>query len=201
MTNGEAVESEVVRRARQGDTQAWEDLVSLHQQSVFRLAYLMLGEADDAEDIAQQAFIQAYYALGRFDTTRPVRPWLLQITANLCKNWMRGVSRYLAALQRSFRLEQPLNGERAALPARATHLVEQNQEAELLWQAIRRMSKNDQEMIYLRYFLECTETEMAEALGISHGTVKSRLHRAMARLRDILRKEYPQVEQERLDVS
>ncbi|RPJ43239.1 MAG: RNA polymerase subunit sigma-24, partial [Chloroflexi bacterium] len=76
-------EGDWVRAACQGDAQAWEQLVQIYQQPIFRLAYLLLGDADDAEDVAQETLIRAYRSLGSFDPSRPLRPWLLRITANL----------------------------------------------------------------------------------------------------------------------
>jgi RNA polymerase sigma-70 factor (ECF subfamily) len=77
---------ELIVRARAGNEAAWETLVRAHQQAVFRLAYLLLGNAHDAEDVTQEVFIRAFRALDRFDQDRPLRPWLLQITANQARN-------------------------------------------------------------------------------------------------------------------
>ncbi len=82
-------EAEQILLARQGDVSAWEAVVMAHQQAVFRLAYLVLGDPDDAEDITQETFIRAYFALGRFDVHRALRPWLLSIAANLARNQRR----------------------------------------------------------------------------------------------------------------
>ena len=177
-------ESDLIRRARQGDEVAWEALVREHQQPIFRLAYLLLRDGDDAEDIAQETFIRAFRALESFDETRPVRPWLLQIVANLARNRRRAVGRYLRALTRSARAE----------PEQVTFLGErsgQQWEAQTLWHAVQRLGPAEQEIIYLRYFLDHSEAETAAALSIAAGTVKSRLHRAMNRLRAVVDKEYP----------
>ncbi|MFN8405509.1 MAG: RNA polymerase sigma factor [Anaerolineales bacterium] len=99
-------ESTLIRRAANGDAPAWEPLMIAHQQAVFRFAYLLLGDADDAEDIAQETFLRAWKHLKRFDSTRPLRPWLLSIAANLSSNRRRSVGRYVSALMRAFR-EQP----------------------------------------------------------------------------------------------
>ncbi|HEX2908622.1 MAG TPA: sigma factor, partial [Phototrophicaceae bacterium] len=84
-------ETELIHRARRGDSAAWEVLVSSHQEAVFRLAYLLLGDASDAEDVAQETFIRAFRFLARFDETRNWRPWLLSIAANLTRNRRRSV--------------------------------------------------------------------------------------------------------------
>ncbi len=178
------VESELISRARQGDNEAWEALVREYQQPVFRLAYLFMGDADEAEDVTQEAFIRAFRALASFDETRSLRPWLLSIAANLARNRRRSIGRYLAALGRMGRREPELIGfigERSA----------QQWESQTLWQAVRRLSHDDQQIIYLRYFLDFSEAETAKALEVAPGTVKSRLHRAMSRLRGVVDREFP----------
>jgi RNA polymerase sigma-70 factor (ECF subfamily) len=181
-----------IEAARRGDAAAWEQFVQAYQQPVFRLAYLLLGDADDAEDVAQETFLRAYHALERFDAARPLRPWLMRITTNLCHNWRRSLGRYLAVLQHVLRSEHPSNT--------AIQLAEQHIESEMLWKAVQRLRVEDQQVIYLRYFMDCSEMETAEVLGVAQGTVKSRQHRAITRLRGVLEKEYPQMVQEGSDV-
>jgi RNA polymerase sigma-70 factor (ECF subfamily) len=184
-------EADLIVRARQGSDVAWHTLVTEHQAAIFRLAYLLLGDADEAADLAQDVFIRAFRALDRFDTTRPLRPWLLRIAANAAHNRRRSVQRYLAALRRQVQAE----------PAPVTFLGErsgQRWEAQTLWQAVRRLRPVDQEVIYLRYFLDLSEAEMAGALDVAPGTVKSRLHRALGRLRTVVDQEFPALREERL---
>jgi RNA polymerase sigma-70 factor (ECF subfamily) len=177
-------ESTLVRHAANGDAAAWEPLVLAHQEAVFRLAYLLLGDPDDADDVAQETFLRAWKHLERFDTTRPLRPWLLSIAANLASNRRRSAGRYLAALTRAFRNE----------PASPTGIEEkssQHMEASDLWKAVQTLSVADQQIVYLRYFLELSVTETAQALDIAEGTVKSRLSRALERLRGIIQQDFP----------
>lgn len=181
---GDAV---IVRRARQGDAAAWEALVQAHRQPVFRLAYLLTGSPDDAEDVAQETFLRAFHALDRFDLERPLRPWLLKIAANLARNQRRTIGRYMGALGRWFQ-SAPAAGE-ATVEASSARI----QESRLVWQAIRRLGEADQQVIYLRYFLELSVEETAEAMGIPAGTVKSRLHRGLERLRRVVEREYPEL--------
>lgn len=183
-------DSDFVHRARHGDQTAYEALVQAHQQAVFRLAYLLLGDPSEAEDVAQETFIQAFKALGRFDTTRSMRPWLLRIATNLAYNRRRSVRRYLAMLQRAARNDPTLIDETAPSESREA-------DAQALWQSVRRLEHNDQQVIYLRYFLELSEAEIAETLNVPAGTVKSRLHRAVARLRGILKTDMPELWEER----
>jgi len=169
-------DADLITRAQAGDNGAWEHLVSDHQQAVFRLAYLFVGDPDEAEDVAQEAFIHAYRGLDKFDLTRPFRPWIMRITANLARNRLRSVSRYLAAAQRWFQM-----APEAAAVSNPTDNVAL--ESTALWQAVRRLKLADQQAIYMRYFLELSEAETAQILQLPAGTVKSRLHRALDRLR------------------
>jgi RNA polymerase sigma-70 factor (ECF subfamily) len=172
-------DADLIQRARQGDESAYEVLVGEHQQAIFRLAYLLLGDPGEAQDIAQETFIRAFRALDRFDTTRPLRPWLMRITTNLARNQRRSVGRYLAALQRMVSADPDRFG--------STNLDDnQKWEHQALWESVKRLDRNDQEIIYLRYFMELSEAETAETLAIAPGTVKSRLHRALGRLRTII---------------
>jgi RNA polymerase sigma-70 factor (ECF subfamily) len=179
-------EAQQIRHARQGDQAAWEALMRAHQEPVFRLAYLLLGDPDEAKDIAQETFLRAYKALDGFDLDRPMRPWLLRIASNLAHNRHRSVGRYLAALTR-FAQQDP---ERIK-----STTIEPEDESQALWQAVKKMKKPFQEVIYLRYFLDTPEHEMAETLEIPAGTVKSRLHRALRKLRGIIERDYPELKE------
>ena len=169
-------DADLVRRAREGDDAAFDALMKQHQEAVFRFAYLLLGDRDEADDLAQETFIRAFRMLFRFDLDRPLRPWLLKITANLAANRRRAAGRYVAALRRWF-LMTP-NSE-----PKIEQEVIQNEQTNKLWDAVRQLAQPDQEVIYLRYFLELSEADTADTLGIAVGTVKSRVHRALARLR------------------
>lgn len=183
---GRADEIDLVRRARQGSSEAWEDLVRLHQEPLFRLAYLLLGDAGEAEDVAQEAFLRAYRSLERYDMERPLRPWLLSIAANLARNRRRSAGRYLAAVQRWFKAEP------ASVPSIEERGI-QKLESQNLWRAIRRLDLMDQQVVYLRYFLELSTQEVAETLQVPEGTVKSRLHRALKRLRGVIERDFPEL--------
>jgi RNA polymerase sigma factor (sigma-70 family) len=173
-------ETDFILQARRGEPEAWEAITRLHQQPVFRLAYLLLGDPDDAQDVTQETFLRAYYALKRFDPGRPLRPWLLSIASNLASNRRRSVGRYFAVLKRFARESHPDD------VASVTQ-----EDARALWEAVRRLKPAFQQIIYLRYFLELGEAETAVALGIPTGTVKSRQHRALEALRHMIAMNYP----------
>jgi RNA polymerase sigma-70 factor, ECF subfamily len=184
-------EAVLIGLARRGDESAWESLMRQHQEAVFRLAYLLLGDADQAEDVAQEVFIRAFRSLHRFDPSRPVRPWLLRIAANLSRNQQRSASRYIAALRRVL-----LNAD---TPASIEKIALNNLEAEDLWQAVRSLSTSDQQIIYLRFFLELPVNETAVVLDIAEGTVKSRLYRALEHLRAVIERKYPLLQEGRTE--
>jgi RNA polymerase sigma-70 factor (ECF subfamily) len=187
-----AEEVEYVTRARQGNEAAWEWLVRRYQEPVFRLAYLIMGDADDAEDVAQETFVRAYLSLNRFDASRPLRPWLMQITANLSRNRRRSLGRYWGALQRFFQASDTHSLSPAADTTGAA--VQHRLEAAQLWQAVRQLPSGAQDTVYLRYFLGLSEAETADALGVAPGTVKSRMHRALQRLRTLLNIEFSELQ-------
>jgi RNA polymerase sigma-70 factor (ECF subfamily) len=176
-------EPTLIRHAVDGDTAAWETLMRAHQQAVFRLAYLLVGDPDDAEDVAQDTFLRAWKHLKGFDATRPLRPWLLSIASNLSSNRRRSAGRYFAALTRAFRAE-PLP---ATIEERSTEQLDANE----LWKAVQKLNVHDQQIVYLRYFLDLPIAETSEVLQVAEGTVKSRLSRALEKLRNIIKQDFP----------
>jgi RNA polymerase sigma-70 factor (ECF subfamily) len=177
-------EPEMIRRARQGESPAWTALMRQHQEPIFRYAYLLMGDADEAEDIVQETFVHAYRALERFDSQRPMRPWLLRIAANLASNRRRSLGRYFSALQRLFLQEKP---DQKSVEQQSS----QTGRAHQVWEAVQQLKPADAQVIYLRYFLDLSTDEVAQALTVPAGTVKSRLHRASDRLRQVIEQRYP----------
>ena len=176
-------ENTLIRHAANGDAAAWEPLVLAHQEAVFRLSYLLLGDPDEADDVAQETFLRAWNHLRGFDSTRPLRPWLLSIAANLSRNRRRSAVRYLSALTRAFR-EEPK-------PATTEDNSAQRMEANDLWKAVQTLNVPDQQIVYLRYFLDLSVAETADVLQVAEGTVKSRLSRALKKLRNIIQQDFP----------
>ena len=173
-------ETELVERARRGDGAAYAALVREHEEIAFRIAYVICGSAADAEDAAQEAFIKAYRALGRFRLGDPLRPWLLAIVSNEARNRRRAAGRRAALALRAAG-EGRSFGEAAPSPEDA--LLAGERRAALL-AAMDRLGERDRTVIACRYLLELSEAETAAALGVRPGTVKSRLSRALDRLRE-----------------
>jgi RNA polymerase sigma factor (sigma-70 family) len=178
-------ESELVERARRGDERAYEELVRRHQGIAFRTAYLVAGNAADAEDAAQEGFVKAYRALGRFRAGAPFRPWLLQIVANEARNRRRSAGRRAGLALRV--AGEDLSGD--AAPSPEGNLLA-GEDRERLLGAINGLPEEHRLVIACRYFLDLSEDETAAALGVRRGTVKSRTSRALGRLREELGEAY-----------
>jgi RNA polymerase sigma factor (sigma-70 family) len=172
---------DLIERARDGDVRAYGDLVERYRDIAFRTAYLITRSAADAEDAAQEAFVKAYYALGRFRTQSPFRPWILRIVANEARNRVRSARRREGLALRVAEV-RPSGG--AAPSPEAAALDRERDEA--LLAAMATLSEPDRQIITCRYLLDLSEAETADTLGLRRGTVKSRLSRALGRLRDVL---------------
>ena len=152
---------------------AYERLVRGYQEVAFRTAYLITGDASEAEEATQEAFVKAYRALGRFRSGARFRPWLLAIVANEARNQ-----------RRTAREGTPENGPSS--PEAAVLAAERREE---LLEALGGLREEARWAIGCRYFLGLSEEETAAILGCARGTVKSRLSRALKSLRTEIAKE------------
>jgi RNA polymerase sigma factor (sigma-70 family) len=146
-----------------------------HAAVAYRTAVL-LGAGSDADDVVQVAFVKAYRALGAFRTGSAFRPWLLRIVANETRNATRAARRRRNATERSLQLGDEL------VPDPAGEAMSRERR-EFLLAAVRQLPEAQRLAVVCRYFLELDEEETATMLGWPRGTVKSRLHRALGRLR------------------
>jgi RNA polymerase sigma-70 factor (ECF subfamily) len=171
-------EGELVERARGGDVAAYEELVRRYQRVAVRTAHVITGGSADAQDAAQEAFVKAYSSLGRFRQGASFRPWLLRIVANEAINRRRSATR---RANLALRVAGARPSEDAA-PSPESAALAHEARSEVV-EALNRLRPEDRLVIAYRYFFDLSEGEMAEALGCARGTVKSRLSRAMDRLR------------------
>lgn len=179
-------EQDLIRRAQRGEIAAFDTLVRAYETPAFRAAYLITRDEHDAADAAQEAFVRAFRALESFRLGEPFRPWLMRIVTNQALNRIQAVKRRTGMTERYAQtvdaaMESP-NVERA---------LETREKNELLVRAVGRLKPDEQVLITLRYFIELPEVEVAQTLDIPQGTVKSRLHRTLGKLREIIRKEFP----------
>ena len=178
-------EPDLIARAKRGDVQAYEALVQQYETLAFRAAYLITRDDGEAADAAQEAFVRAYRALGSFRSGAPFRPWLLRIVTNLALNRLQANRRRLNMTERYTRQVLVETGH-----VSIDGLVLQRDQRQRLLQAVGQLNPDQQALISLRYFLELPEAEVAATLKIPIGTVKSRLHRTLAKLREIIQTDY-----------
>ena len=179
-------DAELAARAKGGDVDAYEALVANYQQLAFRVAYLITRDEGEAQDAAQDAFVRAYYALDRFRPGSSFKPWLLRIVSNQARNRRRSAGR---RLELQTRVGSRPSGDAAPSPEATT--LEHESRAELL-DALEHLREEERLAVIYRYFLDLSEAEMAEAMGCKPGTVKSRLSRALAHLRQHLEARTPE---------
>lgn len=159
------------------------DLVRAHQDLVYSIALRLTGGRSDAEDAAQDAFLQAYRALRTFDGARraslQVRPWLAAIVVNVCRNRAR------AATRRPVDPVATVDDRPHGAPSPADVAGDRETAAELA-AALRRLSEPQRRSVVLHHAGGLTYAEVAVALGRPEGTVKADVHRGLAALRSIL---------------
>ena len=168
-------EQDILRRAQQGDSEAFRQLVEAYQTQVYRLALRMCG-ADGADDVTQDAFVAAWRALPNFRSDCRFSTWLYRLTTNAAIDYLRREKRHRAA------------GDIAELelPDDAPTMQELSERAEAQSCVRRALSDEHRQVLLLRYMQELDYGEIAAALEVSEGTVKSRINRAKARLRELL---------------
>jgi RNA polymerase sigma-70 factor (ECF subfamily) len=164
-----------VRRCLDGDGAAFASIVERYQRILFTVALRMLGDEDEANEAAQNAFVKAYQKLGSFDPTRRFFSWIYRILVNDCLNTRRDGRPY-----------EPIPSDLAAegTPADIFEIAERRRRVQA---AILALPMEYREVIVLRHFTELSYEEIGEALHVPAKTVKSRLHTARERLAAMLR--------------
>lgn len=169
-------EAELVELAKAGDREAFADLVRSHQRLAYRAAWLVLRSDQEAADAAQEAFVKAWRALPRFRSGSPFAPWIARIASNQAKNQVR------SAVRRR-RLAERISREPESPAPDVADAAIDDERLQSLLAAVDRLPARYRDAVRYRYLLEMSELETAAALGVASGTVKSRLHRGLDRLR------------------
>ncbi len=175
-------DAQLVRRCRQGDDRAWRALVRRLTPLVYRVATRMLRDPDAAEDACQEAFLNMHRAFDSYDATRPLKPWVSRITYNACLHRLRG------AMVKATRVAEPgdldqRNPHGGASPESQAAGLEANR---LLEAALAELSAQDRTLVAMRYREGLSDAEIAEVVDMPVNTVKTRIFRARARLRETL---------------
>jgi RNA polymerase sigma-70 factor (ECF subfamily) len=180
-----------IERCRGGDLEAFDQLVLQHQQEVFAVALRMLGDRDEAQDVAQDVFVRAYRAIGAFRGEAKLSTWLVSITMNLCRNrrrwWARRRRLIVASLDDPIDTDEGTRGRDVADPSPTpADVAERNEQQQHLTAALQMLNPSDRTVVVLRDIQGHAYEEIAQILGCRLGTVKSRLNRARLQLRSLL---------------
>lgn len=170
------MDDDFIEPAKRGDTAAFHHLVTIYHPLIWRMACALLADATLAEDACQEIWIDVWRGLTSFTVGHAFRPWLLTIAAHRCHKLLR--QRYQAP--ESFATTVIPDIADPATPLAAIFQSETRQE---LYRAITLLPREQQQVITLRYFADLELAEIAAVLNIPVGTVKSRMHRAIATLR------------------
>mgnify|MGYP003295718702 FL=1 len=171
----------LISRARGGDREAFGELVEQYRDNVYRLAYRMCGNAYDADEAAQEAFVAAWRALPNFRGDAKFSTWLYRLTTNAAIDVMRREKRH----------QTVGDGEMIEVADDADspqETVERTEKQEAVQKALATLSEEYREVLLLRYMEELDYAEIAEVLQLPSGTVKSRINRAKAALKTALLK-------------
>jgi len=172
-------ESFLIARARRGDPSAFEEIVRLYQRRVYGVALRIVRAHDVADDVTQEAFLRAWRSLDRFELGRPFGPWVCRIAANLAVNHVR------SPRAREEGLPDGHAETRTSAPGPLGALLDA-EGATVLEKAMGQLPQEQRAVLVLRVVEELSYAEIAETLGISPGTVMSRLFRARERLAQAL---------------
>lgn len=192
LSDAGAAELSLVERCRQGETAAFDELISLHQDRVLNIAFRLMGNYEEALDLTQEVFLNCFRKIGTFKGDSALSTWLYRIAVNTAKNrWKYQQSR---GFHKTSSLDAPMEAEdeerlkqypdshptprkvatdRQAMAFLEAHLAVLNEE--------------HREVLVMRYVEELSYEEIADILRVSLGTVKSRIHRARAELRDLMK--------------
>lgn len=177
----------LIQRCLGGDAQASRRLFDKYCDRLYRLAYRYLGNREDALDAAQQAFINAFASLDRFEGQSELFTWLVRITINAALDVRRQRSRQPAESHPESELLETGRQEGRAPVLRPEQVAQQHELEQALREAVERLPEPQRSVFVLYTFEEMSYKEIAQALEISIGTVMSRLHYARLRLQESLR--------------
>jgi len=183
-------EEALVARARSGNIAAFEQIVTAYEKRVYNLALRMMGNPDDASDVAQEAFLRVYSSLRSFRGDSSFSTWIYRIVSNICLDELRKRNR-----QRLAYLDEPVESEDGEMSKQVPDpspgpddVLQQTETRECIQRGIASLHEDHRVIVVLRDIQGLSYEEIAEILGISLGTVKSRLNRARTALKERLQR-------------
>ena len=177
-------EQDWIRCARAGDDDAFALLVETYQTAIYNLCYRMLGESNEAEDAAQEAFLRAYSQLATYDPARSFKTWLFSIASHHCIDRLRKRRLTWLSLDEDELPPHPALREPAPGPE---EVAVRRQQTAVIQGYLSQLAPEDRAVIVMRYWYDLSYEEIAEATRTTVSAVKSRLHRARGAMADMLR--------------
>jgi RNA polymerase sigma-70 factor (ECF subfamily) len=168
----EVDESAWLEKAQAGDSQAFTSIVELYQRPVYNLCYRMLGNAQDAEDAAQETFLRAYLSLHRYDSTRAFSTWLLSIAAHYCIDQIRKRRAFVISIE-----ELPVPDLPEPSVGIETNLS-RKEEQQRIRSVLSSLEPIDRAAVIMYYWYDFSYDEICQSLSLTMSALKSRLHRA-----------------------
>lgn len=178
MESMEAQEQTWVEQALAGDSAAFSSLVEAYHRPVYNLAYRMLGNSVEAEDAAQESFIRAYTRLDTYDPSRKFSSWMLSIASHYCIDVLRRRRMTLLSIDEL----PPMLDVSMPQSAHPEQIVARAQVADQVQELLGTLPEHYRTPIILRYWYDMSYGEIAETMGVTESTIKTRLHRARAKL-------------------
>lgn len=180
-------EKKIIEQVLAGDNNAFGVLVETYQDRVYNLALRMCGNADDAFDLSQEAFVRAWRGLAGFQQEAAFSTWLFRLTANVCLDWLRAKKRRpIVSLTTADDDGEEVQMELADPGKSPEEILEAAEDRAALAKAMNELPVEYRQILTMRAINDMSYTEIAETLQIREGTVKSRLSRARLALRNIL---------------
>jgi len=174
---------EWVEATKQGDQDAFAELVYTFQDPVYNLCYRMLGESGEAEDATQEAFLRAYLNITRYDTQRSFKTWVMSIASNHCIDRIRKRRMHYVSLDDEPTAAALALSSKDPLPEQATL---QNERSELFQDLLLQLDADYRVAVILRYWYDYSYAEIAETMNTTESAIKSRLFRARKSLAEII---------------
>jgi RNA polymerase sigma-70 factor (ECF subfamily) len=181
-----ASDLEVIRRVRGGDREAFSHLVREYQGRLFGLVLMMVREPTGAEEVTQDAFVRAYTHVAQYDESRPFYPWIAAIAVRLAQNWLRQHGR---SVHREGTALESVDEPGAKTPASLSVVIE-DEGRRTLWRAVAALPSGERTAVILYYRDEMAVRDIARALGVTIGTIKTFLFRARRHLRERLKTDF-----------
>lgn len=175
----------LIQRCLSGDQRAWDLVVRRHWRKVFNIAYTFVGKHDEAEDLTQEIFLKIFKSLNTFDRRANFQTWLVSVSRNLCIDHYRSVRKERETIDRAV---DPSDLSPAAVDAGAMAALEQRDRVELLREAMAALPETLRTAVLMRDIQELSYQEIADALQVPEGTVKSRINRGRTALAQEIRR-------------